>query len=225
MAPEENWIVAERLSDWRWRPPECDTPLHSEGWFWHPHASYDQSLKSVTQLMETYNMTVGHGTNLLLGLEPDNRGVLPDADVVRLREFGEAIRTVYGEAKNLARKGTVRIEGGDSVTAVNDGDPDTFWMAPPNSHSATIEVSFSHPMSFDRTLVMEWLNSGQRVQKYAVQAWDGKTWRTLHEGTSIGHKKIDIFPRISSAKVRLRILTATESPGVREFQIFDGPNP
>ncbi len=224
MAPEENWIVAERLGDWRWRPPECDTPLHSDGWFWHPHPSYDQSLKSVTQLMETYNMTVGHGANLLLGLEPDNRGLLPDADVARLREFGEAVRTAYGEESNLTRKGTVRTDGGDSVAAVNDGDPDTFWMAPPNSHSATLEVSFSHPVSFDRTLVMEWLNSGQRIQKYAVQAWDGNAWRTLHEGTSIGHKKIDIFPRTMAAKARLRILTATESPAVREFQVFDGAN-
>jgi len=224
-APDENWIVAERLGDWRWRPPECDTPLHSEGWFWHPHPSYEQSLKSVARLMETYNMTVGHGANLLLGLEPDNRGLLPEADVARLRAFGEAIQAAYGENKNLARNATVRAEGGDSIGAVNDGDPDTFWMAPPNSHHATLELSFSYPVGFDRTVVMEWLNLGQRVQKYAVQAWSENTWRTLHEGTSIGHKKIDIFPRITASKVRLRILSATESPAVREFQIFDGSTP
>jgi alpha-L-fucosidase len=69
---------------------------------------------------------------------------------------------------------------------------------------------------------MEWLNVGQRIQKYDIQAWDGKGWRTLHTGTSIGHKKIDVFPRTAATKVRLRILMAADSPHIREFQIFDG---
>ena len=222
VAPEEVWDVAERLGDWRWRPPECDTPLHSEGWFWHRQPSYALSLKSLAQLMETYNVTVGHGANLLLGLEPDNRGLLPDADVARLREFGDAIRATYGEQRNLARKGTVHTEDGIAAAALNDGDQDTFWMARPQSHSATLELSFSRPTSIDRTVVMEWLNMGQRIEKYAIQAWNGETWQTLHAGTSIGHKKIDIFSRITTTKVRLRILAATGAPAIREFQAFDG---
>jgi alpha-L-fucosidase len=76
--------------------------------------------------------------------------------------------------------------------------------------------------SFDRTVVMEWLNAGQRIQKYDIQAWDGKSWQTLHAGSSLGHKKIDIFPRTTAPRVRLRILMAADSPCVREFQIFDG---
>ena len=222
VAPEEVWDVAERLGDWRWRPPECDTPLHSGGWFWHPQPQYSQSLKSVAQLMETYNITIGHGANLLLGLEPDRRGLLPDADVARLREFGDAIRRTYGEEKNLARNGTIQTEDGSSAAALNDGDQDTFWMAPAQSHSATLELSFTHPTTIDRTVLMEWLNMGQRIEKYAIQAWDGERWRTLHAGTSIGHKKIDLFSRTTTAKIRLRILAATGPPALREFQAFDG---
>ena len=171
--------------------------------------------------METYNVTIGHGANLLLGLEPDRRGLLPDADVARLREFGDAIRSIYGEDKNLARTGTIQTEDGSSAPALNDGDQDTFWIAPAQSHNATLELSFKQPTTIDRTVVMEWLNLGQRIEKYAIQSWEGEKWRTLHAGTSIGHKKIDIFPRTTTAKIRLRILAATAPPALREFQAFD----
>jgi len=86
-------------------------------------------------------------------------------------------------------------------------------------------VTFPKPTGFDRTVVMEWLNDGQRVQKYDIQAWDGRNWQTLHAGTSLGHKKIDIFRRTTAERVRLRILMATDAPRIREFQIYDGSEP
>jgi alpha-L-fucosidase len=220
-APEENWNVVDRLGHLRWRPAECDTPLRERHWFWHPHD--EQSLKSLSQLLRIYHESVGHGAQLMLGLAPDDRGLLPESDVARLREFGEAIRKIY--ANNLARKGTFRAEAGEEPSRAFDGDPDTFWSAPPNSHSSVFEVSFPKPVSFDRSVVMEWLDAGQRIQKYDLQAWDGKAWQTLVTGTSMGHKKIDIFPRATATRVRLRILMAADAPHVREFQLFDGSRP
>ena len=116
----------------------------------------------------------------------------------------------------------MHTEDGTLAPALNDGDQDTFWMAPLQSYSATLELSFSRPTSIDRTVVMEWLNMGQRIEKYAIQAWDGQMWQTIHAGTSIGAKKIDIFSRITTTKIRLRILAATGAPAIREFQAFDG---
>jgi len=221
VAPEENWDVVDRLGQLRWRPAECDTPLREAHWFWHPND--EKSLKSLSKLLQVYHASVGRGAQLVLGLAPDDRGLIPDADVSRLREFGEAIRRIY--ADNLARNATPHAEpGGDAARAL-DGDPDTFWSAPPNTHSATLELTFPRPVSFDRTLLMEWLNAGQRIQKYDLQAWDGKEWQILHAGTSIGHKKIDIFPRTTAARLRLRILAASDSPSLREFQIYDGTQP
>ena len=86
-------------------------------------------------------------------------------------------------------------------------------------------MTFTKPLTFDRSLAMEWLNNGQRIEKYEVQAWDGKEWRTLHAGTSLGHQKIDLFPRTTASRVRLRVLAATDSPCIREFQIYDGSRP
>jgi len=218
VAAEENWNVVDRLGYLRWRPAECDTPLRERHWFWHPHD--EASLKSLSKLLDIYHVSVGRGAQLVLGLAPDDRGLLPEVDVARLREFSEAVRKIYGS--NLARTASCKSGTGEDASSVCDGDPDTFWSAPVNSHAATVEVDFPKPTSFDRTVVMEWLNDGQRIQKYDVQAWDGGQWRTLHAGTSIGHKKIDVFPRTTAERMRLRILSASDAPHIREFQIYNG---
>jgi alpha-L-fucosidase len=221
VAPEENWNVVDRLGYLRWRPAECDTPLHQQHWFWHPHD--EASLKSLQKLIDVYHASVGRGAQLVLGIAPDDRGLLPDADVARLKEFGQAIQKIYGN--NLALTDTSRAESAESPLWAFDGNPDSFWSAPVNSHSAVLEVDFPRPASFDRTVVMEWLNDGQRVEKYDIQAWDGRNWEILHVGTSLGHKKIDIFRRTTAERVRLRILMATGAPRIREFQVYDGSKP
>jgi alpha-L-fucosidase len=72
---------------------------------------------------------------------------------------------------------------------------------------------------------MEWLNDGQHVQRYRIEAWDGTHWKPLAEGQAIGHKKIDRFPRTTSARVRLNILSSSSEAHIREFQLFDGEGP
>jgi len=220
VVPYENWNVIDRHGYRRWRPVEADTPLRERHWFWHPND--EGSLKSVDELLETYDHTVGRGAQLMLGLAPDRRGLLPDADVKRLAEFGEALRR--RAENNLA---LVHIGTDSETAAALDGDPDTFWSAPQGSNHATVEVTFDHPVTFDHALTMEWLNNGQRVEKYAIEASDdGGKWRRIAEGEAIGHKKIDSFSPVTARRVRLNILSSTAPARIREFQLYkwgDGP--
>jgi alpha-L-fucosidase len=117
--------------------------------------------------------------------------------VARLKEFGAGIRRIYGE------------EGGDG--------PEESW-----SSTAPLEIAATEAMSFDRAVVMERLSGGQRVLRYAIEAWDGARWRPLATGSSIGHKKIDIFPRTTARRVRLRILDASAQPLILRFRVYDG---
>jgi len=169
-------------------------------------------------LLNTYTQTVGRGAQLMIGLAPDNRGLLPDADVRRLREFGEAVSSIYAPEKNLAN----RALNSSSFHGAVDSNPDTMWSAPEGSHSARIDLKFAYPIGFDRVVTMEWLVDGQKVQKYSIQVMNGSKWNTVYAGTTIGHKKIDIFPRVSTQRVRLNILSSSETPRIREFQLFDG---
>jgi alpha-L-fucosidase len=211
----ENWNVIDRHGYLRWRPVEADTPLRKLHWFWHPDD--EASLKSVVELLATYDATVGRGAQLMLGVAPDNRGLIPDSDAKRLAEFGAALRE--REANNLAlHHRPTSLE----VAAALDGDPDTFWSAPAGSHHSEIEVDFDKPVTFDHTLIMEWLNDGQHVEKYAIEIWDGKSskWARVAEAQAIGHKKIDAFAPVTTDRVRLRILSSTAEAHIREFQIY-----
>ena len=102
----ENWNVIDRHGFLRWRPAEADTPLRKEHWFWHQHD--EASLKSLPQLLRIYEETVGRGGQLMLGLAPDRRGLLPEEDVKRLEEFGAAISKRFGReslcTKSCAQK-------------------------------------------------------------------------------------------------------------------------
>ena len=215
-APQENWNVLDLRGYLRYRSAEADTPLRKSHWFWHPND--ENSLKSVSELLDTYNQTVGRGAQLMIGLAPDNRGLLPDADVRRLKEFGEAVGSIYAPEKNLAARAT----NASAFRGAVDSDPDTMWSAPEGSRSAVIDLLFAQPIRFDRTLTMEWLVDGQKVQKYAIQVMDGAKWKTIYSGTTIGHKKIDLFPRVSAQHIRLNILSSSGTPRIREFQLFEG---
>jgi len=210
----ENWNVIDRHGYLRWRPVEADTPLRKEHWFWHPKD--EGSLKSVDELVTVYEETVGRGAQLMLGVAPDNRGLLPDMDAARLREFGEAIRAQYGKNLILGREAD-----GQNFGAALDGDVYTFWSAPAGSHHAEIEVKFAKPVTFDRAVTMEWLNDGQKVQKYAIEAWVDGRWKAVAGGQAIGHKKIDTFLAVTTNRVRLSILSSTSEVHIREFQLYN----
>jgi alpha-L-fucosidase len=212
----ENWNVIDRHGYRRWRPVEADTPLRKMHWFWHPND--EASLKDLDTLLDTYDKTVGRGAQMMLGLAPDNRGLLPDSDVKRLEEFGAALHKRAEHNLALRHSST-----GSEVSAALDGDPDTFWSAPAGSHQADIEVNFDHPVTFDHALTMEWLNDGQHVEKYAIEAWDegDHKWKRIAEGQAIGHEKIDEFPPVTAKRVRLNILSSTAEAHIREFQLYD----
>lgn len=212
--PYENWNVLDRHGYLRWRPAEADTPLHKGHWFWHPND--EATLKSVDELMSIYEQSVGHGGQLMLGVAPDKRGLLPDADVKRLEEFGAAIRSRY--SANLVASEHIHEP---ATEAALDDDPKTFWSAPAGSHHAVLEVQFPKPVKFNCSLIMEWLNDGQHVEHYRIEIWDGKSWQPIAEGHAIGHKRILSFPAVTASRVRLNILASSSEAHIREFQLFD----
>jgi alpha-L-fucosidase len=212
----ENWNVIDRHGYRRWRPVEADTPLRNMHWFWHPND--ESSLKSLDTLLDTYDKTVGRGAQLMLGVAPDNRGLLPDSDVKRLGEFGAALRK--RAENNLALH---HLPNTPEAAAALDGDRDTFWSAPAGSHHAELEVDFDQPVTFDHALTMEWINDGQHVQKYAIEVWSepDHQWKPIAEGQAIGHEKIDPFPPVTAKRVRLHIRSSTSEAHIREFQLYD----
>jgi alpha-L-fucosidase len=211
----DNWNVIDRHGYLRWRPAEADTPLRKLHWFWHPND--EPSLKSLSDLLTLYDQTIGRGGQLMLGLAPDNRGLLPDNDAKRLEEFGAAIAKRYGANTNLSRE---HVQQDSAVERALDNDPDTFWSAPPNSHHSMLEINFGKPVTFDHALIMERLANGQHVQSFRIEILDATGWKSIVESHSIGHKRIESFPAQTASRVRLNILSSTDAAEIAEFQLF-----
>jgi alpha-L-fucosidase len=208
VANEENWNVVDAYQMLRWRPAEADTPLRDEHWFWHPNS--EGRLKSVDKLMEIYHQTVGRGAQLVLGIAPDNRGLLPEVDVKRLEDFGAEVKRIYG-------KGLL-----PAVTAANDGDPDTSWTGDSASLPATWTFPAQSGVTFDRAMTMEDLTGGQLVRSYEILARVAGAWKKVAGGTTIGHKKIDIFPPVTADIVQLVVKTSLGPVRIREFNVYNG---
>jgi alpha-L-fucosidase len=209
----DNWNVIDRHGYLRWRPAEADTPLRKLHWFWHPND--EASLKSLADLITLYDQTMGRGGQLMLGLAPDNRGLLPDSDAKRLEEFGDAIAKRYGT--NLSRE---HVQQDPEVERALDNDPDTFWSAPQGSHHSTMEINFAKPVTFDHALIMERLTNGQHVQSFRIEVWDTAGWKSVAADHSIGHKRIESFAPQTASRVRLNILSSTDTAEISEFQLF-----
>ncbi len=159
----------------------------------------------------------------MLGLAPDNTGLLPAADVARLKEFGQRIHQIYGD--NLA------LHGKDSpgTEAAFDGDANTYWQAPAssagNNAPSILTVQFAQPTTFDRTVTMERLDDGQHIADYRIEAEENGHWREIAHAQAIGHKKIDIFPAVTATAVRLTLLDSNGPAQIREFQVYNGGVP
>ena len=215
----ENWNVIDRHGQLRWRPVEVDTPLHKDFWFWNSKPEFTASLKTVDELMRNYEDSVGRGGQLVLGIAPDRHGLLPDADVTRLAEFGQALERRYGNAANVA---ATHVKTDARAQAALDNDDDTFWTVT-EANRGVLEVDLGKTVTIDRALTMERLEDGQHVRGYRIEAWDGGRWITLAQAQAVGHMKIDRFAPVSARRVRLRITNSVGVAAIREFKLFAAP--
>ncbi|WP_199925669.1 alpha-L-fucosidase [Paenibacillus bouchesdurhonensis] len=172
-----------------WVPAECDVPIRKDRWFWHPND--EESLLSLDQLMDIYYRSVGHGATLLLNVSPDNRGLLPEADVKRLLEFGEEIRRRFDHPLTEASGSGHRIE-----------------------------LELPVPALIGHVVLMEDIAHGERVRQYVLEAYADGAWKEIVHGIAIGHKKIDVVTPMFAEKIRLQITEAVANPIIRKFAIY-----
>ena len=179
-----------------WCPGEADFTLrynrsYQGGWFWHE--GQDHMMFSVDQLMKKYETSVGRNTNMLLGITPDNRGLLPDADVARMTEFGNAIRAAYG-----------------NPTATTSGKGTEFVL------------KLKKATTVDRIILQENIKYGERVLAWHLEGTkaDGSSVK-LCEGSCIGHKRIARFDATEVVSLKFVVDEMKAKPIIRTFSAFE----
>jgi alpha-L-fucosidase len=161
-------------------PPECDVSLR-RGWFW----AEDDEPKSLDHLIGIYYRSIGMGANLLLNLPPDSRGLIPEGDIARLREFrAELDRRFAVPIASRLERGPETAEGADVLhEVVADFGPDTV---------------------LDHVVLQEDLDDGQRAIGFEISA-DGEV---LGRGMRIGAQRFVVFPETSVGRLTVRIFGA-----------------
>ncbi|MEK7729853.1 MAG: hypothetical protein AAB354_15705 [candidate division KSB1 bacterium] len=69
-------------------------------------------------------------------------------------------------------------------------------------------------------MLQEHIALGQRVEAFALEAWNNNEWQIIAEGTSIGHKRLLRFPSMQTSKVRLNIAQASACPLISNFGLY-----
>jgi alpha-L-fucosidase len=204
-----------------WLPPECDVSIRP-GWFWHP--GENGRVKTAAQLFDLYFKSVGRGGSLLLNVPPDRRGLLHENDVASLAEFGKLRREMF--ATDLARGARAEASNGRGGSIefgprhlVNGSR--AYWSTDDAVTTASVIFNLPKRSTFSVVRLREYIQLGQRVEAFAVDAWDDNDWRAIAEGTSIGAcRLVRLAEDVSTTGVRLRVTKSAVCPALSEFSLF-----
>jgi len=128
-----------------------------------------------------------------------------------------------GDSLTVGKKATAsnvyqqsRSHGPDKAV---DGDPETRWATDADVGAAWLDVDLGAPVAV-RKVAIEEPHEYQRVQAFELQYHDGQTWKTFHEGATIGPDWSAKIEPITAQRFRLNILKAPGGPTITEFMLF-----
>lgn len=193
-----------------WYPAEVDVSIRL-GWFYHKNQ--DNYVKSLDKLVDIYFNSVGRNAVLLLNVPPDKRGLINENDVVRLKEFGDYIRKTFENDLLMDAEPSV-----DDADALVDGDADSYWKI--EEVPASAEFQLDKKSRFNVLMLQEFIEKGQRIEKFMVEAWVDGIWKEIAVSTTVGYKKLLRFDDVKTDRVKLTILEARDGALISRFGLF-----
>lgn len=185
-------------------PANCDTVIREHYWFWQRNTEH--SVKSTSRLVREYLTSVGHGCTMLLNLNPDTRGLVPETDLCAYRELGNAIALLYQYP--VGRYCSPEMQIGE----------EKIWK-------------FSELKSLNGSVVLmeDIEKSGQTVMEYELKLETEDGWiKTPEPGSTIGHKRIHPFPialankKVTAISLNItRLVTKQKYITLREVSVYD----
>jgi alpha-L-fucosidase len=207
-----------------WVPGEVNTSIRPE-WFYHPKE--DKKVKTLPQLMDTYYNSVGRNGTLLLNFPIMPNGLIHETDEKNVLDFAKARKEAFG--KNLLKNtkiqaSNVRAKRSQfSAQKAIDNNPNTYWATDDALTSGSLTVSFAKPTSFNRFLVQEPIQLGQRVKAFTLEANINGKWQQIAKETTIGYKRILRFKTIKATQIRLNISDAKACPLISNMEVYQAP--
>lgn len=205
----------------KWIPAEVDVSIRP-GWFYHPEE--DSLVKTPEELFEIYMTSVGRGSNLLLNIPPDRRGLIHENDVESLREWRRMLNETF--ADNLAENAEATADsyrGNHEDYApehLTDADGETYWATNDGITTGVLEVRLQETAEINYVVLQEYIRLGQRVRSFSVDVWQDGAWQPVAEETTIGYKRILEIDPVTTNRIRIQIEDSKASPVISNVEVY-----
>ena len=203
-----------------WIPAETDVSIRP-GWFYHDN----EAPKSLAELLDIYYTSVGRNSLLLLNVPPDTRGRIAASDSLRLAEFRTALDSIF--ARDLAQGSRAKASGtrGRRYRAANVLDTcfHTYWAAPDGCLRPALTLAFGHPVTFNCIMLQEYIPLGQRVAQFTIDILCDGVWQPLHQGTTIGYKRLLRSSATTASAIRIRFDDCQAPPLINRMALYLDP--
>ena len=143
------------------------------------------------QLLSIYYGSVGRGCQLLLNIPANRDGLLSDTDRATAKAFGSQVSGRFAKA-------LVETKG----------------------QGTSLILKLDAPQKIDTIILQEETAKGERMRQYRIEGNAGGTWRTLIEGTSIGHKRIHPIEPVTVDALRIVSTRSAGTPTFRSVAVF-----
>ncbi len=197
-----------------WYPAEVNTSIRP-GWFYH--ASEDNQVKPLSELIHVYESSVGGNATFLLNIPPTPEGLFHENDVRRLEEFGAWLRETYG--RNLLEQAVLSSDSqmdGHEIDNVRADSDDLYFRTEDGVRSCRITVAFPCETEVSRVVLKENIRLSQRIEGFRILA--GK--KELCAGTVVGYKRIAAFDPIVLRELTIEITDARVAPTLSFIGVY-----
>lgn len=194
---------------------------------WSVPVAEARLLDDVIALERLWLDTVGRGAHLALELPLDGSGAPRPEDVERLALFRELLERTFDE--DLARSGrafasNTRAERGRYAPArVLDDRSGTWWATDDGVGRVFLDVELPFPEVVDTVVLEEPVEYGQRIACYRLQGKREGLWTDVHEGTTVGARRV---LRVDPGRYRAFRLIVTEAracPMLSSLELYASP--
>lgn len=206
-----------------WMPVEGNTTILSPKKWYYNESSQPRTLKNFVDL---YYTTIGQNATFNLGLSIGPSGKIPERDVKSMLAQKRQIDKELAE--NLAKNMKITSDNERDKSTFNaenvlDESTKTYWATKDGVQKASLILDFEKETTFNRLLLQEYIQLGQRVHKFTLEIETDHDWKEVAHGTTIGYKRILRFDNVTSKKARVTIETDALCLTLANLEIYNAP--
>ena len=210
--------VLQNEPDLIWYPAEVNTSIRP-GWFWHEKEN--SQVRSLAELQHIYLHSVGGNATFLLNIPPDRRGLLHEADVSVLRDFGHWLKEAFGQNVLLTQTSHVTASSsaqGHTPEQALIPDASTFWLA--TEEQASFHVTWEQTMPVRYIMLMEHIMLSQRAEHFQVFLDTPSGTVQVADAATIGYKRILSVNGIPASGMTVQFLASRVAPTLQSVAVF-----